>query len=92
MHEGTLRNAHFLHFVTENRKPFVKQIALRYGVRMADKRIINARVTVAEADILAAYAEAVGQTQTDVLRGFIRSLESRLRRLTKQREDQPSDL
>ena len=58
-------------------------------MRMADKRIINARVTEAEADILAAYAEAVGQTQTDVLRSFIRSLESRLRRLTKQREGRP---
>ena len=41
---------------------------------MADKRIINIRVTDEEASILTAYVEATGQTRTDVLRAYIRSL------------------
>jgi hypothetical protein len=48
---------------------------------MVDKSLINARVTAEEAGILAAYAEEMGQSQTDVLRAFIRSLEGRLRRV-----------
>jgi hypothetical protein len=53
---------------------------------MADKHLINIRVTTKEAEILATYADAVGQTKTDVLRGFIRSLEGRLR---KRQADKP---
>jgi hypothetical protein len=54
---------------------------------MSDKRIINARVTDEEADILASYAEEMGQSQTDVLRSFIRSLEGRLKRITPSKVD-----
>ena len=52
---------------------------------MADKQIINVRVTKEEAAILSLYATAMGQTQTDVLRAFIRSLETRLKQIRRSR-------
>ena len=66
--------------------PIVKQYALHHMAGdMADKHLINIRVTTEEAEILATYADAVGQTKTDVLRGYIRSLEGRLRRVRNKR-------
>jgi hypothetical protein len=65
-------------------KGIVKRCALRYAIAMADKRIINARVTDEEAETLSAYSDETGQSQTDVLRAFIRSLEGRLRRVSAE--------
>ncbi len=39
------------------------------------KKLLNFRLTAEEADILAAYCERTGRTQTDVLREFVRGLE-----------------
>ena len=38
------------------------------------KRLMNFRLTAEEADILAAYCERTGRTQTDVLRELVRQL------------------
>jgi hypothetical protein len=54
---------------------------------MSEKRMINVRVTDDEADILSAYADEMGQSQSDVLRAFIRSLEARIRRVHPDRVD-----
>jgi hypothetical protein len=51
---------------------------------MINERAITIRVTEAEAELLAAYAEQNGQSQSEVLRSHIRSLESRLRRVTPE--------
>lgn len=48
---------------------------------MIEKRLINIRVSDDESDILSAYCEEFGQTQTDVVRAFIRSLEGRIRKV-----------
>jgi hypothetical protein len=42
---------------------------------MAEKRLINVRVTDGEDALLTAYAERSGRTKSDVLRELIRSLE-----------------
>lgn len=49
---------------------------------MDGKVLINVRVTIQEAAILSDYAEMLRQTQTDVVRGFIRSLEPKVRTVT----------
>jgi len=43
--------------------------------------MLNFRVTEEESALLSAYAEEVGQSMTDVVRSFIRSLEGKLRRI-----------
>jgi hypothetical protein len=43
--------------------------------------MLNFRVSDEEAALLAAYAEEVGQSMTDVVRSFIRSLEGKLKRV-----------
>ena len=49
---------------------------------MMNERAITIRVTEAEADLLSAYAEQNGQTQSEILRSHIRSLEARMRKVT----------
>ena len=44
--------------------------------------MLNFRVSDEEAALLAEYAEESGQSMTDVVRGFIRSLEPKIRRVT----------
>ena len=51
-----------------------------YKLIMTNTRMINIRVTDDEAKLLAEYAKETGRTQTDVLREFIRSLNSKLTR------------
>ena len=46
-----------------------------------EKQMFNARITEAEAAILAEYSAMTGQTQTDVVRQAIRALEPRLKRV-----------
>jgi hypothetical protein len=49
---------------------------------MDDKTMLNVRITEEEASLLNAYAEMTAQTQTNVIRAFIRSLEAKVRRTT----------
>jgi hypothetical protein len=44
---------------------------------MPEKTSLTFRLTIAEYNILAGYAERTGRTQSDILREFIRSLEAR---------------
>jgi Ribbon-helix-helix protein, copG family len=51
---------------------------------MTQKKLMNVRITEAEDEILTAYAKAMGQTKTEVVRTLIRSLEKQLRILQRQ--------
>lgn len=52
---------------------------------MKEKRMINIRVTDDEASILASYAEMTGQSQTAVLKSFVRSLEPKVTRVNPEK-------
>ena len=46
--------------------------------------MLNFRVTDEESALLAAYSQQIGQSMTDVIRTYIRSLEGRLRRVVPE--------
>lgn len=54
---------------------------------MKNKHMVNIRVTDEELIILSDYAEETGQSQTNILRTSIRSLECRLRRISPDKID-----
>jgi hypothetical protein len=59
----------------------VNHNALRYTLGMEEKTMLNIRITEDEAHILRLYAAMTSQTQTGIIRAFIRSLEQWITRL-----------
>jgi hypothetical protein len=51
---------------------------------MEERTMLNVRITEYEASLLGMYAEMTAQTQTNIIRGFIRSLESKVLRVTPE--------